>query len=786
MALALATGILFQHFFHPPGLVPLLLFLISLTVALTLRHKRYADVLLAFLFLGMGMLRFSLWEVHTLHSPILKFLPFESQSVRVVVQQPPAPGRKSFRARVRECTVDSVKVPVQRDFQVRSAAELPRSLLPGDTLLLTRVVIRQIAPPRNPGQPDYRRYLRYHGVVGEIRQNLSGTVQVVPGTSPWLAARLFHRWRRSLEQRIHRLVPTPAAGFLTAILLGEKTQLPRKVKREFQLTGVAHVLAISGLHVGFVAAIVYLLLSFLPLPFRWNYVLSMILLLGYMLLTGANPPVVRATLMIQLYLLGKLVERKPNVYNTLFLTAFLILLFQPQQLFWVSFQFSFVAVLSILLIYRRLESWQKWLRARMESFPLAHRIHQIVIVPFLVSLAAQVGTLPVTAWYFRNIPLISFLLNLLIIPLTALVVSVGFLMLLVSFIFPPLAQSLGLLTGLLIRAEMLLVHFSSHLPLAYFTVPRFPLLVMLVYLGFVGLFLFWRNPVLQGIRLPLVLFLVVLLFWVLAPRRQTVQLCMLDVGNGNATLMRTAGGSLLLFDAGPASRFRDSGRDAILPALGELGALHLHRVFLSHPHADHIGGIFSLLQDVSIDSVYLPDITVPYIWQDSLIHSLRLHQVGFRKLRAGEVVKIDESTRVYVLGPPGSFLHPVNVSGHSMNNTSLVTLVHVGDTRILFTGDAESPVERALLGWGKLLQSDVLQVGHHGSRTSTTGEFLRAVAPRIALISAGRFNRFGHPAPQVVQRLKQFSVQVYRTDRRGAIWLRWQHPQWRWWNWRER
>lgn len=781
VALAFATGIGLQYVFAFPPIPVFVGFLLILMAGMGFPRLRRSGLLLLILFLLMGILRFSLWHHTTLEHAATRWFPLKHVSVRAVVREPPSGEKPRCAVRILRIYWGEGEFPLERNFQFQSVATLPQNLLPGDTLLISRATLTHLPPVRNPGQPDFRRYLRLRGLLGQVVQESRGSLQVLPYGGVFHPGRIFFRWRRALEEKITRLVPGDASAFLIAVLLGEKSGLPRSVKREFQLTGVAHVLAISGLHVGFVAAFLYLLLSFLPISFKWNYALSLLLLTGYMLLTGAHAPVVRATLMLYLYLLGKILERKPRAMNTLFLAAFLILLWQPQQLFQVGFQYSFAAVFAILFIYRRLEPLRFRLRERIPRFG-----DKYLVVPFLVSLAAQLGTLPITAYYFKNIPLISFFLNLLVIPLTAVVVSVGFLMVGVAYVFEPLGVLLGQWLALLIRGETALVHLSLHSPLAYVSIPQLPILLIGVYLGMLLLLLYWRAEQLRIVRLPLLVLLLALLMWIFAPRTVPNQICMLDVGNGNATVVRTTRGSFLLFDAGPVTRYRDSGTDIIAPALAQMGVLHLDRVIISHPHADHLRGIFSLLQRVKIDSVYLPAISISYLWQDSVKHILKIKGIGFRELKLGDVVRVDAGARIYVLGPPEAFLHPPRPTGHAINNTSLITLLHLGNTRILFTGDAEISLEKALLGWGDLLRSEVLQVGHHGSLTSTSPEFLQQVNPRVALISVGRKNRYGHPAPQVVHRLARRGIRLFRTDQMGAIWLRWQHTRWQVWDWRKK
>jgi competence protein ComEC len=246
----------------------------------------------------------------------------------------------------------------------------------------------------------------------------------------------------------------------------------------------------------------------------------------------------------------------------------------------------------------------------------------------------------------------------------------------------------------------------------------------------------------------------------------------------------TPQGKQLLFDAGPASEKWDSGRDVIFPALQQIKRMHLNKVILSHAHADHLGGIFWLLNKVSIDSVYLPKLETSYFWQDSLLKKLQKSEIPFRFLLAGDILEIDKSSKIYILAPFPQFCKPLRPSGENINNSSIVSLFRTGSSTVIFTGDAEVTVEKELLRWGNLLDSDVLKLGHHGSITSSSKVFLKKVSPDIGLIPVGRKNRYDHPSDIVLSRLNSLNIRFFRTDRDGAVWLEMDDNRWRVKEWR--
>ncbi|MEL6822988.1 MAG: MBL fold metallo-hydrolase, partial [Calditrichota bacterium] len=211
----------------------------------------------------------------------------------------------------------------------------------------------------------------------------------------------------------------------------------------------------------------------------------------------------------------------------------------------------------------------------------------------------------------------------------------------------------------------------------------------------------------------------------------------------------------------------DSGEKIVLPALSDIGVENVDKLFISHPHRDHTGGLKALLSEEKVDSLY----SVPLVGDAAFMQQLeRNKSFGYRSLQRGEWMELDAETRLYVLGPSPQLLSNDALTS-PINNRSLVLLIRHRNVSLIFTGDAEVDGERALLCWDDLLRSQVLKAGHHGSKTSSHTEFLEAVRPQLALISAGRRNRFRHPSPQTLSGIRKLNAKVLRTDLHGAVWL---------------
>jgi len=406
-------------------------------------------------------------------------------------------------------------------------------------------------------------------------------------------------------------------------------------------------------------------------------------------------------------------------------------------------------------------------------------IRRWLVIPFLVSASAQLGTIPLTMYYFHLFSPISFFLNLIAIPYAGILVAGGFLFLGLSFLSQELAILSADLLSQLIDGLFKLVHFPLSIPGSYVMIPRFTPEGILIYASLLLLLVFWKQA-----RWRNTFALTTILlggFWISQTwlAEPTLNVMMLDVGQGDATLMTTPAGKVVVIDTGPANDYHNAADEALIPTMRYLGKRHIDYLFISHPHQDHCGGIFRLAEYATIDSCFLAPLPVAYPPYDSLCSFIQHHSLPFRYLHMGDEVRVDAATRIYVLGPPPHLTRFSDPTGDNINNNSLVLLVKHREATMLFPGDAEKEAEANLEMWGDLLKSQLLKVGHHGSNTSTTEDFLSLISPQIAMISVGAGNKFGHPDPEVIQRLRAYHVQVFRTDRQGALWFCWQRGKWK-------
>ena len=664
----------------------------------------------------------------------------------------------------------------RRGIESGAAAAVGPDIWPGDTLLL-RGSLAWPPAARNPNGFDYRYYLW----TRHIDALVEGPAKVMAHRprQGWHLGRATAITRQAIKSRLQGWLGSPQSELLAGLLLGDKTGLDRETREQFQRVGVAHLLAVSGLHVGYIVVILMAMATLFRLP-EWGRLAVIIpFLAGYVLLTGAPPSVVRAAIMAGLYLWGRALQRRPSTWNILAAAAIISVLIDPRSQFTAGFQLSFTAVAAILYLLPRLQAPLK--ESAIGEWLYAGKVRRLATDLALVSISAQLGTMPLQALYFHVLPIYGLVANLLVVPMAGMAVAAGFLALATSPIFGLGGEVFAQTAWLATTAIQYVIAQLSAWPLGVVVTGRpgwaLPAGLVIVLLGLPWLFtgeprrrLFYLSA--GG------LLLANLALWPRVWATRELRVTVLDVGQGDAIHLSLPGGEQIMIDFGPATPGFDSGARLVGPYLKGRGITRLYGAAITHPHNDHIGGLPWLLENVPLDTLWDTDNTIrsrTYERVLGLSGSLALPRII---RRAGEGVTMGQ-VDLLVLAPDS--LQAADPGKE--NNASLVLLVRYGATAILLMGDAEVQVERRLLAYGPLLKAGWIKVGHHGSATSSSRALLEMVAPQGVAISVGRYNRFGHPAPETLERLAAIDS-LHRTDLSGALVLASDGRNWRIVDWR--
>jgi competence protein ComEC len=575
--------------------------------------------------------------------------------------------------------------------------------------------------------------------------------------------------------------PGAGAALLKALTTGQRGSIPDDVRESFRRSGLAHLLAVSGLHLGFAALFLYVffrrsLVWIEPLAARYavqpiGAVLTMPFLVFIYAFSGEQVSAGRAAVMTCLALGAGVLCRKPDLLNLVACAALAMLALEPLLLFSVAFQLSFAAVTSLAVAAPRIS------RAPPPDAPPspAARLASYARGVFLASLVASAGTLPLVAFHFQRIPLAGPAANVIAVPLTGFAaLPLGWSAVFAHVLWPAAGELLFRLASPASNALIRIAGMTASLPWSSVAVPRPPPLLTLLLLV---LTLTLLAPAKRGrrraITASLALAIVIALAWRGAREGEKgLEAAFLDVGQGEAALVRFPGGERFLIDTGPSWEGGDAGRRVVVPALRKMGVTSIDVLAISHFHPDHCGGLVSVLQEMRVGELW----TSPFREEDipgELSDAIRRWQEGGGRLRLlarGDSWEGGESARIDVLSPPGRD-EGRRGRGHSVNDNSLVLLLRWKEAALLLTGDAGAEpmreVARTLPVSGA---NTLLKVPHHGGRQGGTEEIVLACAPGFAVISVGR-NSYGHPAPETVASL-QSTAKVLRTDREGAIFVR--------------
>lgn len=559
---------------------------------------------------------------------------------------------------------------------------------------------------------------------------------------------------RAMREHILQLFSGDEAAFLTAILTGDKHLLSEKASADLAEAGLFHILAVSGMHCGFLLTMVTLLAG--KHRYRLVALCTIPLLLFYVLLTGGSPSVVRSCIMLSLFLFAPLVDRDNDGPTSLSAALLLILLKNPFAAASVSLQLSFGAMLGILLVTPRL-------CALLSKGKKHSRLFHFTATNIAVTIGAMAFTVPLSALYFNALVLVSPLSGLLCLWAASLAFIGGFLTVLMSFFFPVLAGYLALFPALLTRYILAAASLLAHLPYhaLYFSNPYLYLGVGFIYLLFIIAHFFGsrqrRTYALTAFFASGVLLTSALLgVWRFHGDLHTI---VLDIGQGQCVLMASKG-SFALLDCGSSKRRNNAGEKAA-QQLRSMGCHRLDYLLLTHYDYDHVSGVKALMARIPVETLLIPACSDDAGLRDIVLTTAKTYGTEIHEVTQPEEYPFGQA-ELTVFPPLGE---------DGDNERGLTCLAAVGDQEVLVTGDMGSATEEKLLETYPLPDIEVLVVGHHGSKFSTSDEFLEALRPEYAVISAGRNNPYGHPADETLWRLADHGCVVYRTDLQGNIYF---------------
>jgi len=618
-------------------------------------------------------------------------------------------------------------------------------------------ILRKGREKRNPGEFDYNNYLMQQGISGIINVNQNDELKIINAKQNF--NNIIFKIKKNIYKGILKLHNQETSALLRGLLLADRSLINFEIRNYFVNSGVIHVLAVSGLHVG------YIVFIFLILFGRFNIYLRSFLtisgILFFMLLTGMPASVVRASIMSITIISVMMTTRSTNIFNSLAFAALIILVFSPFELFDPGFQLSFLSVFSIASIY-------PFVSRKISLLNIPKLIKNIFL--FMgVSISAQLGTMPFILLYFGKLSLTSLLANLITIPTIGLIVAIGIVTIFINIFLPSIAVFYASANELITRLLFSFIQFMGNPSYSFLSVKNFSYLdVVIFYSTIIFFFVEWKkfSSVIAKFIFVVLLLINLILLTSIDNRRilkdNQLNVMMIDIGQGDSFLLKFPNGQTALIDAGNVTPFFDNGEQVILPLIKTLDIDKIDFGFISHIDSDHYAGFVPLINYGVIDKIIKKETDTNNVKDVKFVKFALSHLVPVEQDKKN-ILKIGNA-RIYLLNKINS-----SMFGNSTNDNSLVMKVVYGKTSILFTGDLSRKGEKYYIDkYGEFLRSDILKVGHHGSVSSTSNEFLNIVNPKICLISVGERNKFGHPSEEVISKINKLGSIILRTDKNKA------------------
>ena len=625
---------------------------------------------------------------------------------------------------------------------------------------------------------DYKEHLKKQNIYGIVRTN-QNKIQVMK-----INSNIIYFIQDSIVNKVKQILPKRTEGLFLGILLGKTEDIQEDDLEYFRKSSLAHILCVSGAHINYIILGITYLLSKAEAHRNIKYILTIIILIFFMAVTGFSSSVIRSVVMASMLLISKIFYRKIDVINSISISLLCIIIFNPFKLFDVGVLLSYGGTIGIIVFNKPVENI-------LNKFLNDTKILKFIKQSLSVCISAQIVILPISIYFFNNINCMFFISNILAGPIFGAIVIYGACNVFISFINIEIAKVLAAFTNLLLEALIAISKFSTYLPFSNIVVvtPHITAIIFYFIIIFVIRYIvtlyknnpnftikkllkkinMYRQTIKSKVNMTKVVkcIFVVLIFTILLKQLpHDLRVYFIDVGQGDSCLIVTPKNKKILIDGGGSDNY-DVGKNTLLPYLLDRGITKIDYIIVSHFDSDHCDGLNAVVENIEVKNIIISkqcEISEEYV---KLIRLANKKKVNIIICKTNDNIKIDKYTNIEILY--------ASESAKDLNNGSIVCKLNYKDFSMLFTGDIEEVTENEIIEKyeeSNKLQTDVLKVAHHGSKTSTTPNFLELVKPKIALIGVGKNNTFGHPNEAVIKRLQDIGAKIYRTDQMGEIILR--------------
>ena len=604
---------------------------------------------------------------------------------------------------------------------------------------------------RNYKGYDYMKYLKTKKICGSLI--VDGEVKLVKTKKINSIFTIINKLSLIFKQNLKKLLPEQEAELEQGILLGDTSDIESDIKDDFRECNLSHMLAVSGAHLSYLVLGINTVLSKKSFGIRRRKILSIMFILIFMVIVNMSPSVVRAGISTIIAIFATLIYRKQDTYTTISIALLLTLLNNPFAIFDVGLQLSYLATLSIIIFYSKFTQKQ-----------FNNKVKKYLYESAMLTLSANILILPITIYEFNTIPINSIISNLLAGPLLGICIILGMFTVIISTVCFPVSKLIAFQLQIILKILIKTIELISKIPFGNYTVKTPWLIVVFLTYAIIDTLIHNKKRITKILTMVTLIIFVVMQVCTFINIDGKLKIYFIDVGQGDSMLVKTVKGKNILIDGGGSKDpDYDIGEKILVPYLLDRRIKTLDYVIISHFDEDHATGVAQILGKIDVSSIILT--------RQLEENDIYRHILSIAKEKKIKLIYVKEGDVLKIGGIKISIIHPENklMINNPMNNNSIVCKVEYNSFSMLLTGDIEMEAEELILRKNINLKADVLKVAHHGSKTSTTGEFLKAINPKVALIGVGKNNNFGHPSNEVIQRLKENGTRIYRTDENGEI-----------------
>lgn len=646
---------------------------------------------------------------------------------------------------------------------------------------------------RNYGGFNYKEYLKSLKVYGTIRAN---QLKVLSRNRLNNIFSLANQVSSMVKQKIDSSMEESQASIIKGIVLGDSSDMDQEIQENFRISSISHILAVSGMHVSYLVIGINILLRNKVGKRKIRFI-TILFLIFYMFITGFSPSVVRASIMSILVMGAGILYRKNDIWTSLAISLFLILIYNPFLIENIGLQFSYIGTIGIMVLHKNVFRFFRNIRIKNRKWKYKFNRKVILFISKIkeilaVTLSAQLAIFPIMIYHFNLLGVYFFISNLLVSVIIGPIIIFSTIFIVFSFIFNPISKVICIVLKLLIQMLIVISNLAK-LPFSklYLPTPRIGtiLLYYILIIIFNVIYSLYTSEKLNNTQVRVrnlialakykiflnkkkyfkKIFIIILMLFLFHFIPKNLEINFVDVGQGDCTFIVTPRNKTILIDGGgEASDEFDVGKNTLLPYILDKGYTKIDYIFISHFDQDHVGGILTILQEIKVEKVIISKQEENSENYRKFLEIVKENGVSVAIVKMGDSVNIEKGIYFEILWPTSE-----QIQENKLNNNSLVMKMYYHNFSVLFTGDIEEKAERKILeiynGEKDKLFSDVLKVAHHGSKTSTIEEFLNIVNSKMALIGVGKNNMFNHPSEETIKKLKKCRTSIYRTDEMGEI-----------------